>query len=115
MPDVLFDFFTFSSFCYTNLFMVLFASVKAPNDYNDPPSPPLVGLGGGCMPTSTASAIQKPTFSNIETGVKFVPNQAEAVAVLSPTSLYNERPRKRLPRNSTHFNFDYRASFHGRG
>lgn len=93
----------------------MFTSLQAETGYTDSQKQPQIGQSGVCMTTPTTSAVQKPSFNNIETGLKFAPNQAIAVTGLSTAPLYHEWPRQQIPRNSSQFNFDHRASFHGRG
>lgn len=92
----------------------MFASLQAENISNHPARTQSLQRGV-CMPLPTTSVIQKPSFSNIEIGLKFLPSQAIAIASLSPSPLYHEWPRQHVPRNGTDFSFEHRASFHGRG
>lgn len=104
-------------FCLANRFGdVVFTSLQGETDYSHLPTTPThMGRKGVCMSTSTTTMPQKPFFSNVEKGEKLAPRQAVPVTGSLQTPLYNEWPRQRVPRNITNFDFDHRASFHGRG
>lgn len=97
----------------TNISDELFGSLQGESEHRS--TPPKFGHGGACMSSPTTTSFQKPSFSCIETGLKFASTQAAPLGGISAAPLYHEWPRLQVPRNNSHYNFEHRASFHGRG